>query len=222
MDVRPSRRGLAGIGTAVLISLPMQHGRDPVPPPSPAPTAAPAVGASGEASGAVSLPPLLAGTFIATVKTWDTTAADERIGHARAASLLLDAGVRWKSTGDCGDRRRPYCTSLEAIRYGTLMRTIDLRRDSGCPVTVTGGTEAGHADGRYSHGNGYKVDLAHNRCLDAYVTRTYRYWRTRGDGAALYRPPSSDPDPDRDPQAGPDEWFAVWADEPTHWDVLFR
>ncbi|MBE3010505.1 hypothetical protein IL992_15070 [Microbispora sp. NEAU-D428] len=214
MDVRPSWRGLAGIGTAVLISLPMQNDRDPAPPPSPPPTAGPGVQASGE----VSLPPLLAGTFIATVKTWDTTAADERIGQARAAGLLLDAGVRWKSTGDCAERRRPYCTSLEAIRYGTLMRTIDLRRDSGCPVTVTGGTETGHADGRYSHGNGYKVDLAHNRCLDTYVTRTYRYWRTRGDGVALYRPPSPDPDP----EAGPDARFAVWANEPTHWDVLFR
>ncbi|KAB8184127.1 hypothetical protein [Microbispora catharanthi] len=204
MDVRPSWRGLAGIGTAVLISLPIQHGRNPVPPPSPPPAADPGVGV--EVRGEVSLPPLLAGTFTATVRTWDTTAADERIGHARAAGLLLDAGVRWKSTEDCADRRRPYCTSLEAIRYGTLMRTVDLRRDSGCPVTVTGGTETGHADGRYSHGTGYKVDLAHNRCLDAYVTRTYRYWRTRADGAALYRAAPSD----------------VWADEPTHWDVLFR
>jgi hypothetical protein len=163
-----------------------------------------------EVKGEISLPPLLAGTFIATVKTWNTTAADERIGHERAAGLLLDAGVRRKSTGGCTDRRRPYCTSLEAIRYGTLMRTIDLRRDSGCPVTVTGGTETGHADGRYSHGNGYKVDLAHNRCLDAYITGVYRYWRTRADGAALYRAAPSD--------AGAD----IWADEPTHWDVLFR
>ncbi|MEU6409640.1 hypothetical protein [Microbispora sp. NPDC046933] len=220
MDVRASWRGLAGIGTAVLISLPMQNNRNPVPPPSPPPAADPGVEVKGE----VSLPPLLAGTFVATVKTWDTAAADERIGHARASGLLLDAGVRWKSSGDCDDRHRPSCTSLEAIRYGTLMRTIDLRRASGCPVTVTGGTETGHAGGRYSHGNGYKVDLAHNRCLDEYVRRTYRYWRTRGDGAALYRPPSSDPDPDPDPDqpAGPDAWFAVWADEPTHWDVLFR
>ncbi|MFI7037669.1 hypothetical protein ACIBI0_13340 [Microbispora rosea] len=211
MDVRPSRRGLAGIGTAVLISLPMQHhGKDPLPPPAPPPAADPGVEVSVEVSGEVSLPPLLAGTFVATVKTWDTMAADERIGHARATGLLLDAGVRRKSTGDCADRRRPYCTSLENIRYGTLMRTIDLRRDSRCPVTVTGGTETGHADGRYSHGNGYKVDLAHNRCLDAYVTGTYRYWRTRADGAALYRAAPSDVRAD------------VWADEPTHWDVLFR
>ncbi|MEU7911532.1 hypothetical protein [Microbispora bryophytorum] len=218
MDVRPSCRGLAGIGTAVLISLPMQHVRDPAPPPSsPSPPPAADPGAEVkevEVRGEVSLPPLLAGTFTATVKTWDTTAAGERIGHARAAGLLLDAGVRWKSTGDCADRRRPYCTSLEAIRYGTLMRTVDLRRGSGCPVTVTGGTETGHADGRYSHGEGYKVDLAHNRCLDAYVTRTYRYWRIRGDGAALYH---------ASPSAAPSDVRAdVWADEPTHWDVLFR
>ncbi|MGI5153649.1 hypothetical protein [Microbispora sp. CA-102843] len=221
MDVRPSWRGLAGIGTAVLISLPTQNHRDPVPPPSPPPTAAQGTPDTPrvEASGEVSLPPLLAGTFIATVKTWDTTAADERIGHAQAAGLLLDAGVRQQSTGDCADRRHRYCTSLEAIRYGTLMRTIDLRRDSGCPVTITGGTETGHAGGRYSHGNGYKVDLAHNRCLDAYITRTYRYWRTRGDGAALYRPPPSDPDLPSGSDARGDD---VWADEPTHWDVLFR
>lgn len=219
MEVRPSWRGLAGIGTAVLICLPMQHGRDPLPSPSPPPPAAVSgLEVSVEVRGEISLPPLLAGTFIATVKTWDTMAADERLGHARAAGLLLDAGVRRKSTGGCTDRRRPSCTSLEAIRFGTLMRTIDLRRDSGCPVTVTGGTETGHAGGRHSHGNGFKVDLAHNRCLDAYITGAYRYWRTRADGAALYRAAP----PDVGPDVGPDIRADVWADEPTHWDVLFR
>ncbi|WP_432927608.1 hypothetical protein ACQPZZ_39475 [Microbispora sp. CA-135349] len=216
MYVRSSWRGLAGIGAAVLISLPQQnhpaHNRgEPVPPPSPPPVTADGV------SGTASLPPLLAGTFVATVKTWDTSAADTRVRQDEAAGLLQEAGVRWTSSGDCADRRHPYCTSLEAIRYGTLMRTVDLRRDSGCPVTVTGGTEAGHAGGRYSHGNGYKVDLAHNRCLDAYVTRTYRYWRTRGDGVALYRPPAPDP---RTGSDAPDD--DVWADESTHWDVLYR
>ncbi|MEV4454205.1 hypothetical protein [Microbispora sp. NPDC049633] len=207
MDVRPSWRGLAGIGTAVLISLPMQNDRDPVPPPSPAPAAtAEAVEVVEAARQEVTLPPLLAGTFVATVRTRDALDADARLPHEEAVGLLLDAGVRRKSSGDCADRRRRYCTSLQAIRYGTLMRVVDLRRASGCPVTVTGGTETGHAGGRYSHGNGYKVDLAHNACLDAYVTRTCRFWRTRADGAALYRAAPSD----------------VWADEPTHWDVLFR
>ncbi|WP_169949010.1 hypothetical protein [Microbispora sp. H11081] len=199
MYVRPSWRGLAGVSTAVLISLPMQNDRDPAPPP----LQAPAVAAPPRE---VTLPPLLAGTFVATVRAWEAAAAHARLPHEDAADLLLGAGVRRKSSGGCADRDRPRCTSLQAIRYGTLRRVIDLRRASGCPVTITGGTEHGHAAGRYSHGNGYKVDLAHNPCLDAYVTRTGRHWRERADGATLYRAAPSD----------------VWADEPTHWDVLFR
>jgi hypothetical protein len=201
----------------ILIALPMQHNAprataaQPTPPvvsasvsPSPSPVS------PGEAP-----PPLtenLAGTFTATVNAWDASAAATRMSHTDALRHLLDAGLRIKSSGHCADKHRPQCTSLQSIRYGTLMRVIGLSRDSGCAVTVTGGTETGHSRGPYSHGRGYKVDIAHEPCVDGYIRSTFPYWKTRGDGVRLYRP-TSDPDI----PVGPD----VYADEPTHWDILF-
>lgn len=152
------------------------------------------------------------GTLSAKADTWDTSAAALRLSHQEAARHLAKAGLNWTSTGRCTDRRRRSCTSLEDIRYGTLMRLIELKHASGCDITVTGGTETGHAPGRYSHSNGYKVDIAHNKCIDAYIRGKFRRWKTREDGSALYRPPSK-----RGMPSAP----AVYADESTHWDILF-
>ncbi|MFC0864383.1 hypothetical protein ACFHYQ_18990 [Sphaerimonospora cavernae] len=152
----------------------------------------------------------LAGTFTAKVVTWDASAAATRLGQQDAARHLAEAGLKWVSTGGCTDRRGSSCTSLESIRYGTLMRLIDLKRASDCDITVTGGTEVGHSTGRYSHGNGYKVDIAHNKCIDAYIKGKFRRQKSRGDGSALYRPPSDSVTPS-----------AVYADERTHWDIFF-
>ncbi|MCP2347444.1 hypothetical protein [Nonomuraea roseoviolacea] len=129
-----------------------------------------------------------------------------RMSHDLAAGFLEAAGMRYKSSGHCTDRRIFTCTSLDRVRTGTIDRIVDLKRESGCPITVTGGTEAGHAPGRYSHGAGYKLDISHNRCIDQYITDHYRQTRTRGDGSPLYR---SD--------AG-----TIFADESDHWDILFR
>ncbi|GAA0404608.1 hypothetical protein GCM10009530_65880 [Microbispora corallina] len=164
---------------------------------------------------AADLPPLdavLAGTFPATVNAWDASQAGTRMDQPDALGLLRDAGVRVRSSGGCDDRRRPRCTSLATIRYGTVMRVVDLKRASGCDITITGGTETGHSGGRYSHGAGYKVDIAHNRCVDAYIRKTFPLWKVRGDGARLHRP-TGDPDV----PVGAE----VYADEPTHWDILF-
>ncbi|GIH71163.1 hypothetical protein Mth01_34160 [Sphaerimonospora thailandensis] len=160
---------------------------------------------------AVALPGMSqAGAFTAKVVTWDASAAATRLGQQDAARHLAEAGLRWVSTGRCTDRRRSSCTSLDSIRYGTLMRLIELKRASDCDITVTGGTEVGHSTGRYSHGNGYKVDIAHNKCIDAYIKGKFRRQKSRGDGSALYRPPSDSATPS-----------AVYADERTHWDIFF-
>lgn len=82
---------------------------------------------------------------------------------------------------------------------------IDLKRRSGCPIVITGGTEVGHAPGRYSHHAGYKLDISPNRCISGYIRREYPYQRVRGDGARLY---------------GDSE--TVYARESDHWDILFR
>ncbi|GES01157.1 hypothetical protein Acor_32210 [Acrocarpospora corrugata] len=149
---------------------------------------------------------------IATMKgrlrqgTWRGRSANIRVSHAHAMRRISRAGLGWHASGRCTDQNRPYCTSLHSIRYGTLMKTIDLKRHSHCRIIITGGTETGHAPGAYSHGNGYKVDIKHNSCVDSYITRNYRFYRVRGDGAKLYRSPDDD----------------IYAREPDHWDLLLR
>lgn len=129
-----------------------------------------------------------------------------RVSHTYAVNKLVGAGLRWKSSGRCIDRRLAFCTSLEAVRSATLNEVIALKRASGCPVMVTGGTEAGHAPGFYSHQHGYKLDITHNACVDRFITGRYPYRGIRRDGATLYKSPDG----------------TVFADEIDHWDILFR
>ncbi len=53
------------------------------------------------------------------------------------------------------------CTNVGGMLPATVSQVIALKKacGSGCSVTVTGGSEAGHAAGTYSHGTGYKADL---------------------------------------------------------------
>lgn len=57
----------------------------------------------------------------------------------------------------------PNRTSLEGIQattlYGLVQEKNAMKIDS---LVLTGGTEAGHAAGTYSHANGYKVDIGKN------------------------------------------------------------
>ncbi|WP_344049529.1 hypothetical protein [Planotetraspora silvatica] len=228
MGIHPSWSVLAGAACTfalLLLARPSEAtpvSRTPAPQASSVPLAAGAPRSTAEAPQPPSLPlgadppavaePLV-GTFSATIRTWDTSVTAVRMDQAEAMHDLLSAGLGWKSSGHCVDADRRTCTSLDDIRYGTLMQAIDLKRSSGCPIIVTGGTEKGHAGGYFSHRNGFKVDIAHNACVDSYITKTYRFWKVRGDGADLYRPPPA-PGPPSDPD--------VYADEPTHWDILFH
>jgi hypothetical protein len=133
-----------------------------------------------------------------------------RLAHRQAAHELREAGLRRRSTGHCTSKRRPTCTSLTGVRVGTVEQAIRLKRRSGCPMVITGGTEKGHAPGPYSHARGYKLDIAHNRCLDSYIRHHYRRAGVRGDGARLYR---SD---------GPRAHADIFAREWNHWDIVFR
>ncbi|MEU4232709.1 hypothetical protein AB0F17_51155 [Nonomuraea sp. NPDC026600] len=133
-------------------------------------------------------------------------AATVHMSHALAADWLRDEGLRTKSSGHCTNRNLFHCTSLEDVRTSTITRVIELKRQSSCPIMVTGGTETGHAPGRFSHGKGYKLDITHNSCIDRYITKKHEKSGTRGDGAALYRSPTG----------------TVFADEIDHWDILFR
>ncbi|MEV7966013.1 hypothetical protein AB0O34_08510 [Sphaerisporangium sp. NPDC088356] len=130
-----------------------------------------------------------------------------RLQHPQAARRLHHAGLRWRSSGHCANRHRHSCTSLSAVRLGTLWGLVNLKRRSGCPVVMTGGTEVGHARGAHSHGQGYKIDIEHNKCVDRFI-RNRRMGRVRGDGARLFY--------ERRPQG-----YTVYANEPSHWDIMF-
>jgi hypothetical protein len=128
------------------------------------------------------------------------------MSHTTATGWLKSAGLRTQSTGNCTSKHMRHCTSLDKVRTGTIARVIALKQQSRCPIMVTGGTESGHAPGHYSHGNGYKLDISHNRCIDRYITKNHRKAGVRSDGARLYRSRSG----------------TTFADESDHWDILFR
>ncbi|NVI88260.1 hypothetical protein HUX53_13530 [Actinomadura sp. BRA 177] len=128
-----------------------------------------------------------------------------RLEQRFAESALRGSGIRWRSTGGCSDRTVRTCTSFEGVRWGTVKGLIGFAKSSGCKITVTGGTERGHASGTYSHSNGYKLDIAPGRCVDAAIKR-YPSTGVRSDGARLYRSPDG----------------TVFAREKDHWDLTFR
>ncbi|WP_147341238.1 hypothetical protein [Actinomadura logoneensis] len=127
-----------------------------------------------------------------------------RLTQPTAERLLLAHHVAWRSNGRCSDRANPSCTSFEGLLHGSLDDLFAFARLSGCPLTISGGTEQGHARGRLSHGTGHKIDVMPNACLDAFIPRSFRHVGLRGDNAELYRSAAGD----------------VFAREASHWDIL--
>jgi len=127
------------------------------------------------------------------------------VTHASAASQFSAAGVGWTSSGGCSDPGNSTCTSFEGLRQASVDGAITLKNASGCGLTITGGTETGHAGGTYSHAAGYKLDFSRTACLTSWVQGTYTYIGQRSDGAAMYEAASGN----------------VYADEGNHWDVTF-
>ncbi|WP_103957159.1 hypothetical protein [Nonomuraea solani] len=128
------------------------------------------------------------------------------MSHRTANGWLKTGGVRTKSTGNCASKNMHHCTSLDSVRTGTIAKVIELKRESRCPIMVTGGTERGHAPGQFSHGNGYKLDISHNACIDRHIEKNHHKAGIRSDGSPLYK------------SAG----GTTFADESDHWDILFR
>lgn len=130
-------------------------------------------------------------------------ASGTKMTQSAAASKLSAAGITWSSSGNCTTRSNSTCTSFDQINSGTVDAMVTLKRASGCAINITGGTEVGHASGTYSHYNGYKVDLAHNSCLDGYVHNSFTYIGYRGDGYPQWQAASGN----------------LYCDEGNHWDV---
>lgn len=126
--------------------------------------------------------------------------AEGRYTDAEARAALADAGIGvWESA--------PGRTSLSNINQATIDEAVRIKRACGCAVTVTGGTEGGHAPGTYSHSSGYKIDLDDSPGLTSYITSNYTYaGRRSGDNAHIYNAPNG----------------AVYYREGDHWDVLVK
>lgn len=101
------------------------------------------------------------------------------------------------------------CTNVSGMRPTTVAQIIAIKSGCGssCNVQVTGGTEPGHAPGIYSHSTGYKVDLALNQTLDAYLqSMTSIGTRTGDNPGPAYT----------DKCIGSDNQYVK---ESTHWDI---
>jgi hypothetical protein len=119
------------------------------------------------------------------------SAAPTKLSHSDAAARFRAAGITWSSSGNCSDWNNRTCTSFTNINLTTVQGAITFKRASGCAVTITGGTEVGHASGTYSHRNGYKVDYRLSACVSNYITRTFtsiggNKWRS-GSGNVYFR-----------------------------------
>jgi hypothetical protein len=131
--------------------------------------------------------------------------AATKLTQAQAASQLSAAGITWSSSGNCTTLSVSTCTSFDQINQSTVTGAITLKRASGCAIHITGGTEVGHASGTYSHYNGYKIDISHNTCIDAYIHNNFTRIANRGDGYPQW-------------QAGSGN---LYCDEGSHWDITF-
>lgn len=122
---------------------------------------------------AIAVTALAIGGVTASTAAADDVGATAKLSHGQATTMLSNAGITWSSSGGCSDRNRPNCTSFDQINDTTIQGIITLKNASGCAINVTGGTETGHADGTYSHWNGYKLDTSVSSCLTNYIHNSF-------------------------------------------------
>ncbi|SCK31633.1 hypothetical protein [Streptomyces sp. WMMB 322] len=146
---------------------------------------------------------LFSTAYVAEATTDQTENASPlaKMSHSAAVSKLNGAGISITSSGGCSDRNKPNCTSLEQVNSATIDGAITLKNASNCSLTVTGGTETGHASGTYSHWNGYKLDFSMTSCLSNYVKNTFT-----SIGGSKWQSGSGN----------------IYFDEGNHWDVTFH
>ncbi|MFJ6355374.1 GH25 family lysozyme [Streptomyces sp. NPDC092046] len=81
-------------------------------------------------------------------------------------------------------------TSLTGVRARTIQGVIALKKASRCEIVITGGTESGHSTTtKYSHSNGYKLDLrtrTEGKCVTNWIKTTQTKGKPRGKDARWY------------------------------------
>ncbi|MFE3931735.1 peptidoglycan-binding protein [Streptomyces sp. YIM B13508] len=135
----------------------------------------------------------------------------EKLTHAQAMALLRPVGITTSSSADCDDRNNSHCTSLDDIRSDSIRGVMALRKASGCPVVITGGTEYGihNEEIPKAHTKGYKLDLMLNSCIDSYIDGHSTLDRRRTNGDPEY--------------VGTLDGMPVrYAHESNHWDITFN
>ena len=100
------------------------------------------------------------------------------------------------------------CTNVGGMQTATVNQIIIISNSCGGGITVTGGTEPGHAPGTYSHGNGYKVDLRLTDTLDACLQSMTSIGTRIGDG----------PGPAYADSCGENQYVK----ESDHWDITVK
>ena len=130
---------------------------------------------------------LVAAAVIAVAGPVALASPASAVSQAAAESSFRAAGITWTSSGGCTNPANSTCTSFEGLRQATVDGAVTLKGASGCALTITGGTETGHAGGTYSHANGYKLDFSRTTCLTSWIHGTYTYIGQRGDGARAVR-----------------------------------
>ncbi|KAH3745512.1 peptidoglycan-binding protein [Pelomyxa schiedti] len=101
------------------------------------------------------------------------TCGQTKLTDSQARTKITGAGISISSSGGCTDRYKSTCTSLEQVNKCTQDDIITLKSSSGCAITITGGTETGHASGTFSHWNGYKLDISYTSCITNYITSSF-------------------------------------------------
>lgn len=135
----------------------------------------------------------LEGVGVPSVPGGSGNTSDLSLQNQQAYSALESGGVKFA-----------YGTMMEGLKQKAIDEAINLKRSCGCEVYITSATGGTHAQGEFSHGNGYKIDLRLNSELNDYITKNYSPLPNRSDGARMYRAPSG----------------ALYAKEGNHWDVV--
>jgi len=145
------------------------------------------------------------GQLCENTATGYTCGTSSGLTQAGAQQILAQVGITERSSGNCSDQNNPNCTSLQGMQMTTVMELENLKENCNCNVTITGGTEVGHAAGDVSHLNGYKADIDPNSTVSTYITNNFTPLGPRSsDGAQQFK----------DPLTG-----AIYAREGSHWDI---
>ncbi len=99
---------------------------------------------------------------IGALKIATAAAKKEAIVRAEFSKANISINKKACPSGVSSYKKVPGgCTTVGGMRPATIQQIINIKQACGntCSVTITGGSEPGHALGIYTHGRGYKVDL---------------------------------------------------------------